>query len=121
MEEVVRIYINATCIYGIPCMHVQLYKLQNEDHATRTGLLNDICDGKYLINHPLFRAHSQALQIMLYYADIEVCNPLGSKTKKHKLGLLYMHNVSKIQAKHIAFVCSNVLLHSWKCKTCTEV
>lgn len=29
-----------------------------------------------------------ALQIKLYYDDLEVCNALGSKIKKHKLGML---------------------------------
>ena len=30
-----------------------------------------------------------AFQIVVYYDDLEVVNPLGSYTKKHKLGCLY--------------------------------
>ena len=39
--------------------------------------------------HPLFKTDPTALQIQLYYDDVEVVNPLGSNTKVHKLG---MHN-----------------------------
>ena len=45
-----------------------------------------MCDGSLYKNHPLFAAHPDALQIILYYDDLEVCNPLGSNTKKHKIG-----------------------------------
>ena len=29
-----------------------------------------------------------ALQINLYYDELELCNPLGSRRKKHKIGIL---------------------------------
>ena len=50
------------------------------------GLLGDYCDGSIFKNHPLFSADPKALQIMLYYHDVEVVNPIGSRTKTHKLG-----------------------------------
>ena len=33
-----------------------------------------------------FSNHPTALQFILYYDDIEVCNPLGSSAGIHKLG-----------------------------------
>lgn len=51
-----------------------------------TDVLADFCDGTYYKNHGLFSVHRNALQIMMYYDDVEVCNPLGSHTKVHKLG-----------------------------------
>ncbi len=36
--------------------------------------------------HPLFSVHECGLQVMLYYDDVEVCNPLGSAATVHKLG-----------------------------------
>ena len=47
------------------------------------------CDGSFYKNHPLFRQYPDALQVLLYYDDVELCNPLGSKIKKHKLALFY--------------------------------
>ena len=48
--------------------------------------MGDYCDSPAFRSHPLFSNDPSALQIMLYYDDVEVTNPLGSKTKTHKLG-----------------------------------
>ena len=37
-------------------------------------------------HYPLFRAHPDALQLIIYFDEIEVCNPLGSHAGVHKLG-----------------------------------
>ena len=50
------------------------------------GYLADYCDGSDFKNHCLFSSDPISLQIMLYFDEVEVCNPLGSKTKIHKLG-----------------------------------
>ncbi|KAK3721414.1 hypothetical protein QZH41_008022 [Actinostola sp. cb2023] len=62
-----------------------LYEIENP-HKRADGLLADYCDGETFKNHPLFSVDPTALQIMLYYDEIEIVNPLGSKTSKHKLG-----------------------------------
>lgn len=48
--------------------------------------MGDYCDGTQFSEHPLFQQDPSALQIRLYYDDLEACNALGAKTKKHKLG-----------------------------------
>lgn len=50
--------------------------------------MEDICDGKRFKEHELFSVDKTALQVMLYYDEVEVCNPIGSNRKKHKLGRL---------------------------------
>ena len=50
------------------------------------GIIADCCDGDVYTNHPLFSSDPKAIQIFLYYDDVEVVNPLGSKTSKHKFG-----------------------------------
>ena len=62
------------------------------------GLLGDYCDGELFKNNQLFKDDPTALQIQLYYDELEVCNPLGTKAKKHKLGKNYMsmHTAFKI-------------------------
>ena len=55
-------------------------------HKRFDGLMGDLCDGEACKSHPLFSTDSDALQILLYYDDIEVTNPLGSHTKIHKVG-----------------------------------
>lgn len=56
-------------------------------HTRNDDLLGDLCDGSYFKEHPLFSKHKNSLQILLYYDEVEVCNPLGSKVKVHKLGM----------------------------------
>lgn len=48
--------------------------------------MGDFCDGEQFKEHSLLKDDPTALQICLYYDDLEICNALGSKTKKHKLG-----------------------------------
>ena len=51
--------------------------------------LTDFCDGTLYKSLPLFSTDPHALQIIAYYDDLEIVNPLGSYTKKHKLGCLF--------------------------------
>lgn len=39
--------------------------------------------------HSLFSCEPHALQLMIYYDELELCNPLGTKTKVHKMGTLH--------------------------------
>lgn len=56
-------------------------------HAASNGLLMDYCDGELFKSNQLFREDPRALQIQLYYDEIEVYNPIGSFAKRHKLGM----------------------------------
>ena len=55
---------------------------------TSKNTLHDYCDGQHFKTHPLFGSNPQALQIIAYYDELEVVNPIGSYVKKHKLGCL---------------------------------
>ena len=61
---------------------------------TSTNLLSDYCDGKCFDQHPLFSADPVALQLILYHDELELCNPLGSRRKKHKIGVLFVLRVA---------------------------
>ena len=51
-------------------------------------MMEDYCDSMQYKEHPLFSSQFLNLQVMLYYDEVELCNPLGSKRKKHKIGEL---------------------------------
>ena len=53
------------------------------------SFLSDFCDGSLFRSHPLFRTTPTALQIVAYYDELEVVNPIGSYVKKHKLGCIF--------------------------------
>ena len=48
--------------------------------------MGDYCDTPAFKSHPLFSIDPSAVQIMIYYDDVEVTNPLGSKIKTHTKG-----------------------------------
>ena len=53
--------------------------------------MKDFCDGVIYKNHPVFKSQNLALQIVLYYDDVETANPLGSKAGNHKLGIYSLY------------------------------
>jgi len=59
-----------------------------QDHSKEGEILGDYCDGINYKNHPLFKTEHHALQIILYYDELELCNPLGTSAKIHKIGNL---------------------------------
>ncbi len=79
-------------------------------HKRNDELIGDYCDGEACKAHPLFSQDHQALQILLFYDDLEVVNPLGSHTKVHKLGKVFVRH----RADNHAYYFSGFLLHSGK-------
>ncbi|XP_028418465.1 uncharacterized protein LOC114543835 [Dendronephthya gigantea] len=55
-------------------------------HARQDGLLGDFCDGEEFKSHPLFSTDMYALQLLLFFDELQVCNPLGSRANTHKIG-----------------------------------
>lgn len=56
---------------------------------TSPDFLGDYCDGLQFNAHSLYASEPTALQLILYYDELELCNPLGSRRKKHKVGVLW--------------------------------
>ena len=62
------------------------------DHQRGDEYVGDFCDGKLYKEHELFRHHPQALQIIAYFDEVEVCNPLAGHAGVHKLGIVLVYN-----------------------------
>ena len=56
-------------------------------HSMPDGLLGDYCDGRLFKSSELYQSDPCALQIILYYDEVECCSDIGSKT--HKLGEVF--------------------------------
>ena len=74
-----------SCIYKYV---IQVFK----PHFESRGIVGDFCDGPMYKTHPLFSKDAHSLQVLLYCDDVEVCNPLSSASKLHKLGKL-VHSI----------------------------
>ncbi len=55
-------------------------------HSRKDSILGDFCDEVEFQTHPLFAVEVTSLQLMIYFDELELCNPLGSKSKIHKVG-----------------------------------
>ena len=81
-----------------------LIQVERGHFVTRQGVLRDFCDGEAYQQHPLFTLHFDALQVLFYYDEVEVCNPLGSKKKKHKMGNNYSSEILIVLPKWTGFI-----------------
>ena len=67
-----------------------LEQIDNSPSRVRTdGILEDFCDAGLFKHHPLFSTDAYALQIIGYFDELEICNPLGTHIKKHKVGIVF--------------------------------
>ncbi len=64
--------------------------MNSSRHESSATLLHDYCDAKRYREHPLFSLNHSALQLIIYYDELELCNPLGSRRKIHKIGIIIM-------------------------------
>lgn len=89
----------------------------NKGHTSTDGVLRDYCDGTEYNNHPLLSLDPHFLQLFLYYDDLEVCNPIGSKRIIHKLGtvitwswslIIHIHMYYSLHTAVFYFVIGNV-------------
>ena len=53
------------------------------------GKFEFIQDGVVLSNHPLFIGDPHTLELILYSDEIEICNAVGTRVKKHKILMFY--------------------------------
>lgn len=58
-------------------------------HSSSGGVLCDVCDGSFVQSHVMFKEDPETILLSMYYDELEIVNPLGSKRGKHKLGIVY--------------------------------
>lgn len=80
-----------------PSIFEQVEKLPLRVH--RNSILEDICDGELFQNHQLFSKNPLALQITMFYDELELCNPLGTHVKWHKLAV-FLFTLGNIEPKY---------------------
>ena len=93
------------------CALCPMLKVMSTHQQISADTLGDYCDGRAYKSHPLFSTDPVALQLIIYYDELELCNPLGSRRKKHKIG----NNIvlTKFDPYHFHKYRS-ILLSSWK-------
>ena len=80
-----------------------------EPQTCESDILFDFQDGELYQNDQYFKDHKQAIALIIFHDEIEVCNPLGSKAGKHKLDLYY-YTVANLSPKYRSRHCAVRLL-----------
>ena len=95
-------------------------RLLIENERFNGDLLRSYKDGLQYHQNAVLRDHPNAIRIQLYYDDLELANPLGSKTKIHKLGAFYfcIENLprrynSVMSSVHLLAVCHSMDLKKY--------
>jgi len=85
------------------------------EKESSNGILTSFVDGQHFKNYPFFQKYKHAIRIQLYYDELEITNPLGSKTCIHKLGVFYytIQNLpcnmnSELSSIHVLLLCCHV-------------
>uniref|UniRef100_A0A1X7VFC3 Uncharacterized protein n=1 Tax=Amphimedon queenslandica TaxID=400682 RepID=A0A1X7VFC3_AMPQE len=85
--------------YVLLCDALQML-LENEDFASHLTFeaqnnakhYSDFSDGSFCQNHSVYKANiNSCLQIIAYYDELELCNPIETNVKKHKTGCIFYH------------------------------
>ena len=82
-------------------------------HKSLSDIMEDYCDGEVFKSHPLFSVQTTAIQILFYFDELEVCCPIGTKAKIHKLGtyLYFVYVSCATCAKCTTY--RSLLFHNW--------
>lgn len=65
-------------------------QIDNEpNNNTNSESITSFRDTTTFKNSPFFQSHPNAVRINFYYDDIEICNPIGSRSSFHKLAMFY--------------------------------
>lgn len=107
--------IRAKCFYYIPLVRsleqllshpMVLAMFDSGPRQSEAGFLYDIIDGDIFKSHPLFSVRPNALQLILYTDEIDLCNPLGSRASKNKLLMVYytLGNINPKQRSKLAAI-----------------
>lgn len=87
----------------------------SKDTESLPGQYKTTFDGSYFKENPLLTGEDQTISLGLYIDDFEVCNPLGTSRKKHKLCAIYwvIANLpvkyrSSLSSIYLALLCKSV-------------
>lgn len=85
----------------------------DSETSSSDRILRNFRDAESFQNNPFFQKYPQALRLQLYYDDVSVNNPLGSKVFAHKIGAFYytIQNIpseynSMLGAIHLLLMCN---------------
>ena len=69
--------------------HPEIYEQIQNPHISTDRVYRDICNGSVCTDNPDIMLDPSTITLVAYFDEIELCNPLGSASKKNKLGCIF--------------------------------
>lgn len=70
--------------------NVNLYFKYQLEHQCQDGVYQNFCCGQVYKSEDFFQSNPNAMQLQLAIDDLEICDPLGSKSNLHKISAVYL-------------------------------
>lgn len=107
-------YVSVVKVLTFILSNKDIRKAIESEEPSKTGLIESYLDSENFKNHPFLQKFKDVIRLKLYYDELEVVNPLGSKTGIHKLGEFY-HQIdnlptqinSTVRSIHVLAICSS--------------
>lgn len=93
--------------------------LENVTAASNSDIFENFKDGNSYKSNALFQNHPNAIQIMLYLDEVQMANPLGSKTLNSKLVFVYF-SINNLPSRYRSTLKSIHLLSIFSAKQMTD-
>ena len=97
-------------------MHDDVLEAISVDPLSKPGVISEFTDGTVYQENIYCRNHPGCLMLHLYIDEVELCNPLGSAKKKHKITAVYMtvgniprKYLSALRNIHLVLLCPSVV------------
>ena len=97
------------------------------DIQTVLDILRQFFDGTFIRQNDFYTGEEIKLSIILYVNDFEVCNPLGTSRKKHKITAVYWvlanvpsHLQTALTSIHLGLLCKSVNVKQFEYKAILE-
>lgn len=71
------------------------------DNKRCDGLIGDYCDGHFITGNSYFQDVPNALQLVMYYDEVETCDVLASHRGVHKLGIVFTYSKYNVHWFHV--------------------
>lgn len=68
---------------------ITIVQVMSGVHCSDGKIMRDVCDGSIFTTNSILCENERALQIIAYYDEFTLTNPLGSRAKKYKIGMLF--------------------------------
>ena len=107
-------YVSVTKTLTVLMSNPKIRAFIDSEMPSEDGVSRSYLDGSRAKTHPLLLRFPKIIRLQIYWDDIEVVNPLGSKTSIHKIAAFYfsIQNIPPVESSQLSSVYLLALAYS---------